>query len=193
MITTMDKPWYRRLFSDSQKPAPETTTLNADYENADVQFGMGLKFANSEGVAQDYAQAAAWYRKAADQCHPLAQFNLAMMYAKGQGVARNDAESVIWLNKAARQGDAGAQFYLGRTCHRASLTGAQEQASESRIEAYKWFHLAAAQGYRGSVAACTPVILGMTFADVAVAARRVATFAVEQSSPTGAGHELSVA
>ena len=181
IIATMDKPWYRRLFSDSRKPIPETATLNTDYQDADVQFGMGLKFANSEGGAQDYAQAVEWYRKAADQSHPLAQFNLAMMYAKGQGVACNNAESVIWLGKAARQGDAGAQFYLGKNCHRNSLTGAPEQASESRIEAYKWFQLAAAQGYRGSVAACTPVILGMTHADVAVAARRVAEFVVESS------------
>jgi TPR repeat protein len=176
----MDKPWYRRLFSDSQKPVSETTALNADYEDADVQFGMGLKFATG-GAAHDFAQAAEWYRKAADQCHVLAQFNLAMMYAKGQGVDRNDAESVIWFGKAARQGDAGAQFHLGKTCHRASLAGVPEQASESRIEAYKWFHLAAAQGYRGSDTACTPVILGMTHADVAVADRRVAAFVVEKS------------
>lgn len=186
MITTMDKPWYRKLFSHSQNPVTETATVTTDYENADVQFCMGFMFASSEGVAQDYAQAAEWYRKAADQCHPLAQFNLAMMYAKGQGVARDDAESVTWLGKAARLGDAGAQYYLGKTCHRASLTGAREQATESRIEAYKWFHLAAAQGYRGSVAACTPVILGMTFADVADADRRVAKFVVEQSRPTAA-------
>jgi len=181
MITTMDKPWYRRLFSDSQKPVPETTTLNANYEDADVQFGMGLKFANGEGASPDYSQAAEWYRKAAEQRHALAQFNLAMMYAKGQGVARDDAESVIWFGKAARQGDAGAQFYLGKSCHRASLRGVPEQTTESRIEAYKWFHLAAAQGYRGSVAACTPVILGMTHADVTVADRRVAAFVAEKS------------
>ena len=180
MIVTMDKPWYRKLFSHAENPASNTTASKADYEDADVQFGMGLKLASSQGVAPDYSQAAQWYRKAADQCHPLAQFNLAMMYAKGQGVARNDTESVSWLRKAAQQGDAGAQFYLGKTCHRASLAGASEQATESRIEAYKWFHLAAAQGYRGSVSACTPVILGMTFADVAVADRHVAAFVVDK-------------
>lgn len=182
----MDKPWYRKLFSDSQKPVPGTSALNADYENADVQFGMGLKFANGAGTATDYAQAVEWYRKAADQSHPLAQFNLAMMYAKGQGVARNDAESAIWFGKAARQGDAGAQFHLGKKCHRASLTGMPEHATESRIESYKWYHLAAAQGYLGSVTACTPVILGMTHADVAVADRRVAAFVVENPKHAGA-------
>ena len=181
----MDRTWYSKLFSHSQKPAREATSLDADYEDADVQFGMGLKFANSEGTPPDYTQAAEWYRKAADQSHALAQFNLAMMYAKGQGFARNEAESAIWFGKAARQGDAGAQFYLGKSCHRASLTGVPEQAAESRIEAYKWFHLAAAQGYRGSVSACTPVILGMTHADVAVATQRVAAFAVEKTQPRG--------
>lgn len=186
MIATMAKPWYRRLFSDSQKSVPETTTFNGDPENADVQFGLGLKFANGAGTATDYGQAVEWYRKAADQSHPLAQFNLAMMYAKGQGVPRNDAESLTWFGKAARQGDAGAQFYLGKSCHRASLRGAPEQTTESKIEAYKWFHLAAAQGYRGSVTACTPVILGMTHADVAVAERRVASFVAGNSKPAEA-------
>src|SRR5688572_10449642 len=185
MIKTMDKPWYRSLFSDSHNAVPNTTAPDPDYEDADVQFGMGLRFANA-GASPDFAQAAAWYRKAADQSHALAQFNLAMMYAKGQGMARDDAESVIWFGKAARQGDAGAQFYLGKTCHRASLAGVPEHASESRIEAYKWFHLAAAQGYRGSVTACTPVILGMTHADVAAADRRVAAFVPEKSSHAAA-------
>lgn len=172
------------MFSAPQKLIPQTAARATDYENADVQFGLGLKFAGGEGPAQDYAQAAEWYRKAAEQHHPLAQFNLAMMYARGQGVARDDAESKLWLGKAARQGDAAAQFYLGQSFHRASLVGAQEQACESRIEAYKWFHLAAAQGYRGSVAASTPLILSMTFADVADADRRVTEFVVEQSSRT---------
>ena len=60
---------------------------NADYENAEVQFGMGLKFASGKGVVLNYVQAAEWYRKAAEQNHSLAQFNLGMMFAHGQGVA----------------------------------------------------------------------------------------------------------
>src|SRR6185436_2978397 len=58
MIATMDRTWYRRLLSRSQKPVREATSLDANYEDADVQFGMGLKFANSEGTPPDYAQAA---------------------------------------------------------------------------------------------------------------------------------------
>ena len=59
-----------------------------------------MKFAG-EGATQDYAQAAQWYLKAADQSHSLAQFNLAVMYAAGQGVPRDEAKSRVWMQKAA--------------------------------------------------------------------------------------------
>jgi TPR repeat protein len=181
MVVSMDKSWYRKLFSRPQKPDLEVTPVNTDYGDADVQFNMGLKFANGEGVAQDYAQAAEWYHKAADQSHSLAQFNLGMMYANGQGVTRDDAQSAMWFGRAAHQGDAGAQFNLGRNCHRASLLrGVPEDAVESRIEAYKWFHLAATQGYRGSEAAYGTLTLSMTHQDVATGNQRVAEFEVEK-------------
>lgn len=181
ILVTMDKPWYRKLFSNSAprvSPADKRTAISADYEDPDIQFKMGLKFASPEGGAQDYGQAAEWYRKAAEQSHSLAQFNLGVMYAQGQGVAQDEAQSLVWFGKAAEQGDAGAQFHLGRTNHRASLQGTSEAAPESRIEAYKWYNLAAAQGYRGSVGACTPLIQHMTREDVATGDQRVAAFAI---------------
>jgi hypothetical protein len=186
MFVSMDKSWYRKLFSRPQKSVQksdlEVTPPNTDYGDADVQFNMGLKFANGEGVVQDYAQAAEWYHKAADQNHSLAQFNLGMMYANGQGVIRDDAQSLMWFGRAARQGDAGAQFNLGKNCHRASLLrGLPEDALESRIEAYKWFHLAATQGYRGSEAAYGTLTLSMTREDVAAGNQRVAEFEVKKS------------
>jgi TPR repeat protein len=177
MMATMEKPWYRKLFSRQQKPAQEVTQTNADYEDAEVQFGMGLKYASGKGTAKDYVKAAEWYRKAADQNHSLAQFNLGTMCATGQGMTRDSAESAAWFGKAAQLGDAGAQFNLGKSCHRASLDGIPEEAPESRIEAYKWYRLAAAQGYNGSGTACTTLILNMTREDVADGDQRVAEFA----------------
>ena len=177
----MDKPWYRKLFSRPQTPDSEVARASADFEDADVQFGMGLKFASSGGAARDYAQAAEWYRKAADQSHSLAQFNLGMMYARGQGMVRDEAQSVIWFGKAARLGDAGAQFNLGRSCHRASLSKSPEDASESRIEAYKWYRLAAEQGYEGSHTGYETLAFSiMTREDIAEGDQRVARFQVEK-------------
>jgi hypothetical protein len=171
----MDKLFFRRWFSRLQKPAEETTETRAGEGDAEAQFSLGVKFSR-EGVAQDYLQAAHWYLKAADQSHTLAQFNLAVMYAAGQGVARDEAQSRLWMQKAADLGDAGAQYNIGMKLHRASLDGLPEAAPETRIQAYKWLQLAAAQGYRDSEAAWAFVSLGMTREDVADGSRRVAAF-----------------
>ena len=122
-----------------------------------------------------------WYLKAADQSHSLAQFNLAIMYAAGQGVPRDEAKSMGWMQKAADLGDAGAQYHIGMKLHRASLDGLPEAAPESRIQAYKWLQLAAAQGYRGSEAAWAFVALSMTREDVADGGRRIAAFVPAQA------------
>jgi TPR repeat protein len=182
-MASMDKPFFRRLFSRPQKPAAETTETRAGHGDADAQFSLGVHFAG-EGAKQDYAQAAQWYLKAADQSHSLAQFNLAIMYASGQGVPRDDAKSKVWMQKAADQGDAGAQFNIGMRHHRASLDGLPEAAPESRIQAYKWLQLSAAQGYRGSQAAWAFVALTMTRADVADGTRRIAAFVPVQAHQT---------
>ena len=42
-------------------------------------------YANGEGVPQDYAAAAKWFRLAAEQGHALSQYNLGLMYDKGEG------------------------------------------------------------------------------------------------------------
>ena len=180
----MATPFFRRLFSRSEKPAAvtsettgttETTETRAGHGDAEAQFSLGLKFAG-EGAAHDYAQAAVWYLKAADQSHSLAQFNLGIMYATGQGVPRDEATSMGWMQKAAELGDAGAQHHIGMKLHRASLDGLPGTASEFRIQAYKWLQLAAAQGYRSSEAAWAFVALGMTREDVADGGRRIAAF-----------------
>jgi len=172
----MEKPWHKQFFSPTAAANMENTKAKADSGDADAQFGLGFKYANCDGAAQDYAQAAQWYLKAADQSHSLAQFNLAVMYANGQGVPKDDAKALVWFQKAALQGDAGAQFNLGMREHRASSAGLAKDALESKIEAYKWYHLAAAQGYQGSASACESVNLSMTKEQVADGNRRAADF-----------------
>src|SRR5277367_6141684 len=39
----------------------------AEQGNAVAQLGLGVMYANGQGVPQDYAQAVVWYRKAAEQ------------------------------------------------------------------------------------------------------------------------------
>ena len=51
-----------------------------------------------------------------------------------------------------------------------------KDALESKLEAYKWLHLAAAQGYKGSGSAFECVALGMTREEVADGHHRATTF-----------------
>lgn len=178
MLATMEKSWLGKMLSRAQKKHPATAAPNVDYTDAAVQFSLGLQCASSTGVAQDYAQAADWYRKAAEQNHALAQFNLGTMYANGQGVVRDNAQSMVWFGRAANLGDAGGQYKMARNFHRASLDGLPVDAPEARIEAYKWYQLSAAQGYKNSEGAYATLTFKMTRADVTEANERVAKFSV---------------
>ena len=53
-----------------------------------AQFALGCKVSQ----AGDFAEAANWYRKAANKGHALAQMNLGAMCLKGKGIKKNYAE-----------------------------------------------------------------------------------------------------
>jgi uncharacterized protein len=122
------------------------------------------------------AQAVSWYSKAAELGHTLAQYNLGVMFSRGQGVTPDAARAAGWMRKAAEGGDAGGQYEVGTHCHHASLDAGLTAATEFRIEAYKWLHLAAAQGYRDSVTACQRVTLSMSRNEFEEGNRRAAAF-----------------
>jgi TPR repeat protein len=61
-------------------------------------------------VPQDNAEAAKWYRAAADRGDPQAQYNLGLAYAKGEGVEQDNISAHAWFNIAASRfaaSDAG--------------------------------------------------------------------------------------
>ena len=73
-----------------------------------AQTALGLMHAFGEGVPQSYAEAAYWYRRAADQGYAPAQYDLAELYAVGYGVPRDIESALRWMDRAARQGHARA-------------------------------------------------------------------------------------
>ncbi len=168
---------------DDQDSLNETRCIRADADagNAEAQFGMGLRCA-IDGAAPDYLQAAEWYRKAAEQNHPLAQFNLGQMFAHGHGVERDDEAATVWIRRSADGGGAGAQFKMGDRFYRESMNSTDNIAAESRIEAYKWYQLAADQGYGASQNSCDTVTLRMTREEVAEGIRRATGFAASRES-----------
>jgi len=74
-----------------------------------AQYYLGLMYEKGRGVTRNDAEAAQWFRRAADQGHADAQYSLAVMYMDGRGVARDDYEALDWLTLAAKQGHKPAQ------------------------------------------------------------------------------------
>jgi TPR repeat protein len=166
--------------ADVDSPLENTQQL-AEEGNPEAQFWVGFKFACA-GTIDSYLLAGDWYRRAATQGHALAQFNLGVMYSRGQGLERDRDMSRFWLTKAAENGDCGAQYMLGMDQNRRSLDEPPAKALASRIEAYKWLHLAAAQGYAESAAGCDLVAMGMTLETVREGKRRAEAFVSDPSA-----------
>ena len=173
----MKKPWYRNMSFGSPSKIGETEPL-ADAETNNI---LGVLFA-SRGVA-GFSEAAACFQKAAERGHAIAQNNLALMYAMGLGLDKNWTEAARWFHRGADQGDPGAQYHLGVHYHRSSLVNDPHTMHESRIEAYKWFQLAATQGYWKADTCLERVNLQMDQSDVTEAKRRVASFVVKTEPP----------
>ena len=106
----------------------------------DGQCSLGVMYAKGEGVAQDYAEAVKWFRRAAEQGLAAAQNNLGASYDKGEGVAQDYAEAVKWYRRAAEQGLAAAQNNLG------GMYDKGDGVVQDYAEAGKWYRLAAEQG-----------------------------------------------
>ena len=175
-----------REWTSPASPADwQAARTQAEQGNAAAQFTLGLSCSTGDGHAQDLPQAVQWYRRAADQNHRLAQFNLGLMFAGGQGVPTDHTAALHWINLAATSGDAGAQFYLGNRCHRASFDRKAENQAQLRSESYRWFRLAAAQGYKDSAAHCERLTINMSRSEV--------TEAKEQLEQYSAAHPVLTA
>ena len=111
------------------------TAVTAQGDDAAL-FQAGIEAHNRK----DYATAALYFHRLAEQGNANAQYNLGLMYDNGQGVAQNYAEALRWYRLAAEQGNANAQINLGFMYHNGK-GGVQNYA-----EALRWFRLAAEQG-----------------------------------------------
>ena len=54
----------------------------AEQGDADAQYFLGKLYENGRGVRQNYAEAAKWYRKAAEQSHAEAKKRLTKLQAE---------------------------------------------------------------------------------------------------------------
>ena len=86
----------------------EAWSRQAERGNKNAQFYLGYLYDSGQGVAEDNATAAAWYRKAAVQGVASAQYNLAAMYTNGDGVAQDYVLAYMLFDLASEKDSDGA-------------------------------------------------------------------------------------
>src|SRR5579862_6053961 len=73
----------------------------ANAGNPEAEFMVGTKYELGAQVTKDPAQAAVWYRKAAEKGDVRAEHSLGVLYEFGNGVPADLATAVQWYRKAA--------------------------------------------------------------------------------------------
>lgn len=198
-------------------PAPlpklQETKVKAEMGDRQAEGILGEIYAEGKQVRQDYAEAAKWYRKAADQGLAKAQYNLGVLYDVGQGVPKDESEAAKWYRKAGDQGDANAQYTLagmyslGRGVvadTKEALSWYQKAAEQGDVlaqynlaeryergktvpqdpvEAYKWHSLAAQEGLKDAAVARDNLGRNMTSEQHAESRKRVEQFKAKYSRP----------
>ncbi|MES5098247.1 peptidoglycan-binding protein [Agrobacterium sp. BA1120] len=107
-------------------------------------FEIGVRYTDGQGVAADRAEAAKWYKLAADRGLAPAQYRLGNMYEKANGVERNLSEAKRYYQLAADQGNAGAMHNL------AVLLASDAAGAPDFTAAGDWFIKASNLGVRDS-------------------------------------------
>jgi TPR repeat protein len=111
-----------------------------------AQEFLGNIYAHGFGEAsQNLAEAANWYRMAAEHGQPSGFLELARMYYYGRGVPQDYAEAAKWYREAAEYGSADGQLQVG------VMYREGEGVPQDFVLAHMWLNLAAAHG--GHIAA----------------------------------------
>jgi len=124
------------VFSQQELSALEKQAASGD---AAAQCGLGIIYAQGQGVPPDDTQAAFWYRKAAEQGDAEAQVILGDLYINGVGVPKDETQAVFWYRKGVEQNNAEAQDSLGDMYDRG------RGVSRDYAEAALWYRKAAEQ------------------------------------------------
>ncbi len=99
-----------------------------------AQNALGGLYYSGDGVPRDGAEAARWYRLAAEQDHAEAQYNLGLLvYYAGRGAPQDNTQALMWLTLAASQGNENAQKTLAvveKQATSAEITAAGRMARE---------------------------------------------------------------
>jgi GAF domain-containing protein len=103
--------------SADQPERPETSLLptieeirqRAQQGDPHAQVSLGTRYAMGEDEPQDYAVAARWFLKAAEQGMVLAQDTLGAYYWAGRGVQKDVVKAYYWSSVARQAGNSASE------------------------------------------------------------------------------------
>ncbi len=98
---------------DNARARQELRPLLATDNPAAFWLAGRMAETGKNGGPPDAAEAAKWYRRAADGGSAPAMLALAVLHLEGRGVAQSDTRAGDWLRKAAGRGSAQALLLLG--------------------------------------------------------------------------------
>ncbi len=102
---------------------------NAGYAPAQVWLGDILD------KAEEDAEAATWYRKAAEQGSAAGEYGLGQMYAKGEGVKKDFAQARTYISRAAEKNYLLAVVAMMEMYKNGSLGESRDPALAAQWEA----------------------------------------------------------
>lgn len=142
--------WFL-LAQDAGNPAAEDAVKRSGEEGGrmgtpDALLQVAGMYEKGDELPQSYADAAKWYRKAAD-LSPLARVNLAALFIDGKGVPRDYGQAMTLCQGAAKQNYGPAQYCVGYLYQRGLGTPADPK------EAAKWYGQASKDGNRAAMMA----------------------------------------
>lgn len=142
--------WYGEIYYDEEdygealdcfrRAAVEGNQFQAEAENK-----IGVMYQFGEGVEENFAKAAEWYQKAANNGNAAAMRALGAMYSRGEGVEQDAGQSAYWSLQAAKLGDVIAMHNIGY-CYRHG-----EGVEQDYVAALAWYMRAADCGEEDSM------------------------------------------
>ena len=123
---------------EKAKRSLEQVRERGEHGDVDAQFVLGFMYqeGTANGVPQDYAEAAKWYRLAAKQGYYAAMHELGLMYFEGKGVPQDYVMAYMWLNLAAARAPSSdtapavARDNVARNMTRAQIAEGQKLARD---------------------------------------------------------------
>ncbi len=139
--------------ASKQPQRPKSTT-----DDAQQFYGTGMDYFEGKVTAKNYAEAAKWFKRAADLGHSPAQYYLGFLYSNANGLPLDFTAALRWYTMAAEQKNGAAMYQLGvlfaKGAHKAAGVRALKHVGlelGDKVEAYKWLYLATIYGVKEAI------------------------------------------